>query len=228
MEVNALSNRNTSFLPPIKQSQNRLDLTNKHPVYIENNINKEKQLFAFSVDKFSVLTKQPKQIETCKLTSYSTNSNRDKSFPRATPVLFKWDTKEMPKLKVIQTKNRPMSLIENPNEKRMRLQFEQMSVLEKRNFEKMNRNTLTEDFLSHTSSQFLDNSFALAANDKDVWGSCNYQDINLRKQVIEQFYSLDHRQMRYFRQIRPDFYKFTPNRKLDSFYAAHMHNKEEK
>jgi hypothetical protein len=216
------ANKSLAFLPPIKH--NRLEMTSKHPVYMESNIGRDKQLYEFSLDRFNILTNQPKNIENCKLSSYTTNSSNamlqqrstGSTFPRATPVFFKWDEKEMPKIRVVKTKHRPMSLIENANEKRMRLEFEQMNMLKN----KMNRSTnISHDvdtFITRSTSNFLPTGLEGLAqrNPKDLWASNEFNDVNLSKQIIDQFYSLDHRQMRYFRKLgRPNFYKLTASRK---------------
>ena len=94
--------KSITFFPPLKSRKNKFQLSNNVPVVIENNITKEKDLLEISLDKFSLLTKQPKHIEKMKFSSYaaSSKSARDSSNAQATPINFKWDTNDMPKLKL--------------------------------------------------------------------------------------------------------------------------------
>lgn len=217
-ESNSSQTTNTiKLLPPLKQSENQLTITNNEPVYLANHINHEKQLYEISLNKFDVLTNQPTTIENCKLSSFSSSSFKNaKSMPRATPLMCKWNTKEMPKLKIVKVKNKSAKF-ETPNERRMRLQFEQMGILRQKNEEIASRNLMSRQYASSSMHAFDSKSYnAGLHDDKNLWGSTAYKDINLGNQIIDQFYSLDHRQMRYFRDKRPDYYKLTRNKHLDS------------
>jgi hypothetical protein len=148
-------NKGLTFLPPLKQSENMLLLTSKDPAYFENSVNHEKELYELSLNKFEILTHQPRVVENLKLESFS--SKTKSSQPRATPLLCKWDSKEMPKLRVVKIKNRPIHL-ETATERRMRLQFEQIGLLKKKEAERAQRGQvcnktvgLTELFLSKRS-----------------------------------------------------------------------------
>ncbi len=213
MDETTTANKIITLLPPIKQSENLLTVLNKDPVYFANHINHEKEIFELSLSKFEVLTNQPTDVENCKLSSFSSNSySKTKSFPRATPVICKWNTKEIPKMKVVKSKNVGL---ESANEKRMRLQFEQMAILKQRNDRATNRSLMAQQ-LAAVNHSFENSSFNAGIHDSDnLWGSTNFKEINYRNQIIDQFYSLDHRQMRFFRKTRPDFYTFTKNTNID-------------
>ena len=218
-ESEIMSNKGLTFLPPIKQSENVLTIANKDPVYVENNINREKELLELTLSKFELLTNQPKNVENCKLTSYSTNSFKRKSFPRATPLNCIWDQKDMPKIKVVRVKNRPADM-ETANEKRMRLHFEQMNLLKKKNSERANRSQIGHNFNSPSYSFLTTQYHAGMHTEKDSWGSPDYQDVQLNQQICDQFYNNEHRHMRYYRQSEPNFYTFTPNTNLEKMVKA--------
>jgi hypothetical protein len=55
-------------------------------------------------------------------------------------------------------------------------------------------------------------TFVAGFHDRDnLWASCNIQEINLRNQIIEKFYDLEARKMRFLRNSNPEFYTFTKN-----------------
>ena len=57
-----------------------------------------------------------------------------------------------------------------------------------------------------------------ASKKTDLWSSSKYQDINLKSQIINHFYSLDNRHIRYYRKTRPNYYEFTANRNFQKIF----------
>jgi hypothetical protein len=208
------------FLPPLRH--NKLDVTNSSPVFIENNLKKEKQFLAVSVDKFSVLTNQPKDVSSkVRMASYSakTRSNMEKTFPSATSLNYKWDSNEMPKLKMTKAKKEvPRHVAENNLEKKKRLIFEQKVLIEQKSIEKNLRDMRTFQLLTHsneTIKQLNKNrpnfSWSNELLKPDIWNSIDFRDINLQNDIINHMYSLDNRALRFARRSNTEFFKCKPN-----------------
>ena len=119
---------------------------------------------------------------------------------------------------------------EKSSEKRMRILFQQKLALERIHTEKRNRLLRSQELLSHStetlkmvneqqkkrsSSMLLDSD---ASKKTDLWSSSKYQDINLKSQIINHFYSLDNRHIRYYRKTRPNYYEFTANRNFQKIF----------
>lgn len=220
------SRRRLFILPPLKQSQDRLLLTNKTPIIIENNLKREKSFLELSVDKFAVLTNQPKKLEKFKLNTYPPGSAKYSSSNdfRQTPSNFKWDTKNMPQIRVTVPSKIPRNFSEKSAEKRMRLLFQQKLALERIHSEKRQRLLQSQAYMSHSTETIRGvnehqhkkrgGSMVFEAESKkpDLWASPEFQDINLKSQIINHFYSLDNRHIRYFRKTRPNYFEFTANR----------------
>jgi hypothetical protein len=226
--------RKLFLLPPVKQSEDKLLITRKSPIIIENNYKKEKSFLQLSVDKFSILTNQPKKVEKFKLTTYPTSAKYPNEIPAGrttTPSNFKWDTSNMPQIKVTVPNKVPKHLKEKAAEKRMQLLFQQKIALERINSEKRERNSRSQEMLSR-SNETLKNikermkkrssstNLEVANENNDLWASNKYQDINLKSQIINHFYSLDNRHIRFFRKTRPNYYEFTVNRNFEKLVNA--------
>lgn len=221
--------RRLFLLPPLKKSHDRLLLTSKTPIIIENNFKKEKSFLELSVDKFSILTNQPKRVEKFKLTTKPTTAKYVNELPiKTTPMSFKWDTNNMPQIKVTIPSKVPKGMTEKSSEKRMRLLFQQKQALDRINSEKRERLVRSQELLSRSTETLKSvnekqkkrrNSAAIEAENKskaaDLWGSTKYQDINLKSQIINHFYSLDNRHIRFFRKTRPNYYEFTANQNFE-------------
>ncbi len=208
-------NKSIVLLPPIKKSENLITISSRSPVLFANHINHKKEVFELGMSKFEILTNQPTDVENCKLSSLSSNSHdKTKSFPRSTPLTYLWDTKEIPKMKIFKSKTQ--TGFESANERRMRLLFDQMTLLKQKNETQINRQLIAQQLAE--SSRSLKNSSYNAAilKSNDLWESTQYKDINYLNQVIGQYYSLDNRQIRFFRRVRPDFYKFTKNTNINN------------
>lgn len=230
------------FLPPLKPSKNKLQLTNREPLIIENNLSKQGELYEIDVDKFHALTKQPRSEEFVQLASSSSMLNRLSNVPNSTPINFKWNTDEMPKLKVSKMGKLTIntSREDEVREKRKRLMFEQKCLLEEKFFEKTIRQARSLEFQQHANETFKkirrkskshhtdDNQSAAAAalrnkksnNKPDLWSSDNFKDINLKKEIILTFYTPDNRRIRYFQnkminELGNDSYRPKPNMCLD-------------
>jgi hypothetical protein len=220
-----VNKQNNTFLPPLKPSRNRLQVTSDKPVYLENSLGKPNEMLQLSVDKFHVLTKQPKSEEYVKLNSPAmfTRSNRfstNNNIPETTPVNFKWSSAEMPRLKISkqskQAGTNAHGLDESIDEKRKRLLFEQKCSLEHKFFEKDLRQARSLEFQQHSSETFKkirrrekkkeskkgSQSGSERIQKPDVWASDNFKDINLNKEIIVHFYSTDNRHIRYFRNSK--------------------------
>lgn len=224
-EISSTTNaKKNSFLPPIKNSENKFQLTNKNPVLIENSLSREKELLEVTLDKFSILTKQPSDTENIKFESCLPKSfgSQENMFypPQATSSTnFEWNTKQMPRLKINKSQL-PSSVNETPSDKKKRLLFEQKCALEQKQLEQNFRNLRSNDYLAHSNQTYSNiikkrNSLKESAelhSKPDVWSSNNFKDINLQKDIINSFYNMEHRHIRYNRQFNDDFYKFTPNR----------------
>lgn len=224
MEIEQAPIKTLTFLPPLRH--NKLNVTNSSPVFIENNIQKEKEFLAVSVDKFSILTNQPKDVSNkVRMISYSarSRSNGEKTFPSATCLNYKWDSSEMPKLKMTKAKKEvPRHVAENNNEKKKRLIFEQKVLIDQKNIEKNLKDLRTFQLLTHsndTIKQINKNRPNFSwSNDllkPDIWNSIDFRDINLQNDIINHMYSLDNRALRFNRRSNTEFFKFKPNNAYD-------------
>jgi hypothetical protein len=221
--------RRLFLLPPLKKSHDKLLVTSKAPIIIENNFMKEKSFLELSVDKFSILTNQPKKIEKFKLTTKPTSAKYVNELSvKTTPMSFKWDTNNMPQIKVTIPSKVPKSLTEKSSEKRMRLLFQQKLALDRINSEKRERLVRSQELMSRSTETLKSVkekqkkrrvSTTLETEHKskapDLWASTKYQDINLKSQIINHFYSLDNRHIRFFRKTRPNYYEFTANQNFE-------------
>ena len=228
------SSKTLIFLPPIKH--NKLNVASNSPVFIENNMRKEKTFLAVGVEKFSILTNQPKYVsDKVKLTSYSAKSSRhnnhsnptnmERFFPNATSLNFKWDSKEMPKLRVLKAnKEVPRSVLESADEKKKRLIFEQKVIIEQKHIEKSLKDLRTIQLLTHSNDTLKKiNKYRPSFNwsndflKPDIWNSIDFRDINLQNDIINHMYSLDNRVLRKIRATtNPDFFKCKPNKCFDN------------
>lgn len=208
------NNKGLTFLPPLRQSENALMITSKDPAFFENSVNHDKELYELSLNKFELLTNQPRVVENLKLESYSCKT-KSSGQPRATPMLCKWDSKEMPKLKVVKIKNRPIHL-ETATERRMRLQFEQIGLLKKKEVARSLRQVPAQRFNSQSYDFGNREAYQAGYHDKsNLWASCQVQDIQLRNQIIDKFYDLESRKIRFYRNEKADFYTFTNSTCID-------------
>ena len=215
------------FLPPLRH--NKLNVTSSSPIYIENNINKEKEFLAVGVDKFSVLTNQPKDVsEKVRMISYSAKStsknNLDKFFPSATSLNYTWDSSEMPKLKMVKVnKEVPRNVAENVNEKKKRLIFEQKVLIEQKNIEKSLRDLRSFQLFTHSNDTIKkinrDRPNFNWSNEllkPDIWNSIDFRDINLQNDIINHMYSLDNRTLRHLRRSNTEFFRLKSNKSYDN------------
>lgn len=225
-------NKKQSFFPPIKHSQNKLLLTNKNAVLVENNLSKEKEFLEVSLDKFSLLTNQPKSVEKIKLNTFmpknSTSLENVLFPPQATnSTSFEWNSKEMPKLKISRFNDAPSkSVNESSADKKKRLLFEQKRALEQKQYEKNMRHLRSNEYLSHSNDTFKkivhrhgsikDNMDYNQISKPDLWSSDNFKDINLKKDIIQTFYSLDNRHIRDFRKYNEDYFNLTMNKNYEN------------
>ena len=96
----------------VKQSQNKLLPTSKDPAFLTLGTKKHGELIEMSIDRFSLLTKQPKRVDTVNLYNYMTIESdlkkrglyyqpaAPRSQQRLQPVSFKWTSEHMPLIKV--------------------------------------------------------------------------------------------------------------------------------
>ena len=97
----------------VKQSQNKLRATSNKPAVLTLNTTKHGELVELSIDRFSLLTKQPKRADSVSLYHYTTiesdlkkrglyyqPSVQKHTFARSQAVSFKWTSERMPWLKV--------------------------------------------------------------------------------------------------------------------------------
>lgn len=223
MQVEHSGVKTLVFLPPLKN--NKLIVTSNSPVYIENNIKREKEFYAVGVDKFSVLTNQPKDVsDKVRMVSYSAKStsrnNLEKYFPSATNLNYKWDSNEMPKLKLYKAnKEVPRSVAENLNEKKKRLIFEQKVLIEQKNIEKGLKDLRTFQLLTHSNETVRkinkNKQNFNWSNDllkPDIWNSIDFRDINLQNDIINHMYNLDNRMLRHLRRSNTEFFKLKRNK----------------
>jgi hypothetical protein len=207
-----------SFLPDIRKSSDSS--------FVKNSINKDEEFIEASLDKFTKLTKQPRNIESIKLTSFKqlpTNklslTNKNPKNPNSTPLNFKWDI-NTPKLKLIKALEFPIAVIESPVERKKRLIFEQKISLEQKSLQKELKQMKSMEFLKHSEdvkNQLFERESLFNDNDKerkrnyllfDVWASHNIKDINLNNEIINKFYSIDNRRIRYYQKQRSNFFNY--------------------
>jgi hypothetical protein len=234
------------FLPPLKPSQSRLpSLSSKHPVIIENNLGKDRELISVGLDKFDLLTNQPRVEFDVKLVSSGAPPHRRHQHHHrlsgyglaTTPIHFKWRTSEMPRLKLMQTSSEAL-LAETSNERRKRILYEQKCACEQQHLEKslrlarsiefearsketrvrrvneMKREKLMrDDDESYRGGMLMGNTNKIV---RDVWGSDNFKDIMLQKEIIRTFYETDNRHIRYFKgRGREQYFKLEKNECFD-------------
>jgi hypothetical protein len=222
--MESLKNRK-SFLPPIKPSEDKLALHKKSPLLLESNLNKNKEYYEARVDKFSILTKQPEKTERIKIQSLARRSTDASNQPVSTPINFKWDPKEMPKIKLSKANDILSSQVEKSKDKKKRLMFEQKIAIDHKLFDKAVRKMRSMEYLAHTneiSKQIKERDVLLNREFKpnrelsDIWCSIDSKDIKLQKEIVNMFYSLDNRRIRHKRLAQPDFFTFTENKCLDN------------
>lgn len=221
LQFNETNSRRNTFLPPIKNSKNKLVLSNKDPILYENNLKKDRELLEIGIDKFSVLTNQPNTIEKIKFESFvpkSFSSLENLLNNHTTSSNFEWNSKEMPKLKINKSSDLSLNAIENQSAKKKRLLFEQKLILEQKQFEQNYRNVRAAEFLNRSNETYKrihkeksKESTNYSNSKKDIWASSDFRDINLQNDIIKTFYSIDNRAIRYNQQFRNDFFAFTPN-----------------
>lgn len=217
------------FLPPINRSKNRLETASNSPVIIENNINKKREHIEVSVDKFSMLTHQPRDEFNIKLSTYSPRYQNNRlsalNLP-ITPITVKWRTKQVPMLKLKPASQDPK--IETLEERRQRIIFEQKRLMEEKLAEKTKRNQRSMEFKSHSdevrrkfrmrSLESSPNRSRLTYDDRfDIWGSDNFKDIALQKEIIRGFYETENRRIREVRNSGiKEFFQWNENPAFDA------------
>jgi hypothetical protein len=213
-----------SFLPDIKRSTDSSS-------FIKNSINKDEEFLEASVDKFSTLTNQPRNLESIKLTSFKQSNqnrlslvNKNPSNPNSTPLNFKWDV-TTPKLKITKAIEFPIAAIESHDQRKKRLMFEQKVFLEQKTLQKELKHMKSIEYLKHSQlvRNDLEEKKGLFNNDNensnltnrksnyllfDVWSSHNIKDINLNNEIINKFYTLDNRRIRYYQKERPNYFNY--------------------
>ena len=215
-----------SFLPDIKRSTDSSS-------FVKHSLNRDEEFLEASLDKFSTLTKQPRNLESIKLTSFK-QSNRNKlsivnknpSNPSSTPLNFKWDV-TTPKLKLTKAIDFPIAAIESPDQRKKRLMFEQKVFLEQKSLQKELKHMKSIEYLKHSQQVRNDleekERFIINQNDNennlsdrksnylifDVWASHNIKDINLNNEIINKFYTLDNRRIRYYQKERPNYFNYS-------------------
>lgn len=208
------------FLPPIKQLKNKLTISNKSPIVMENHFStKNKEFFEVGVDKFNVLTNQPKQLEKIRISGYlSKSKSLEKSFPRATPIQFKWDPNDMPKLKINKASETPRE--GNISERKKKMMFEAKLAIEQRALEQRLKDARAQEFEEHSKETRRKikkrKSIQKDTSKPDIWDSCDFRDINLQNDIINHIYSVDNRAIRHYQKQRENFYKFKANKIFDA------------
>jgi len=214
-----------SFLPPLKPSEDKLSLHKKSPLLLENNLNKNKEYYEARLDKFSILTKQTEKSDRIKIESMVKRSLDPSNQPISTPVNFKWDPKEMPKIKLSKTNDVPLNKVEKSKDKKKRLMFEQKMAIDHKLFDKALRKMRSMEYLSHSNEiskqikereVLFNREFKQLEELPDIWCSIDSKDIKLQKEIINMLYSFDNRRIRHKRQTQSDFFSFTDNKSFDN------------
>jgi hypothetical protein len=175
---------------------------------MNNNLynNGKNEKLEITIDKFEMLTRQ---------------QAKPKNTPEATPTsLSKWSP--IPKLKISKSNCFTRVSIKGENKHRMRLQFEQRSIVEQKAKEAAVRRARAQEILKKRNKETLkrlkEQRTNLDNHERQVvdkWSSDDIRDINLKREIIDTFYSLDNRKIRYGRNSRPDF--FDLNKKNNAF-----------
>lgn len=221
------------FKPTLSHSH-RLKASNTRPFYLQNNMNRERTFMEVNVDKFAQLTnnqsQETKSIDLKGLehgknkpTLRSFNTNNTEQMPKATLITnYKWNPAKMPELRIINKtdENVPQQIAESEADRKKRLVFEQKVEIEHKLIEKGLRQLRAYELAARSSMVAQNNRLrrslsqsveAPTGKSNDKWGSINANDIQLKKEIIEHFYSMDNRSIRCFRPTRPDFFKLLRN-----------------
>jgi hypothetical protein len=180
---------------------------NSNLVIIENNLysNGKNDKLEITIDKFEMLTKQ---------------QAKPKNTPEATPTASKWSP--LPKLKITKSKGYTRVSIKGENKNRMKLQLEQRLIVEQKTREAAARRARVQELLKKRTKETLKRIKEQKVNQEncenqivDKWSSDDIRDINLQREIINTFYSLNNRKIRYGQNSRPDF--FNLNKKNNAF-----------
>lgn len=222
MQFNEVINKKNSFLPPIRTSKNKFCLSKKDPIIFENNLSKSKELLEIGLDKFSILTNQPRSIEKIKIysyvpKSYSIEDMLGNKFTSSTN--YEWNTREFPKLRINRFSDLSLNFTDKPSEKKKKLLFEQKLIIEQKQLEQNFRNIRANELFSKSNETYkrITKEKTKRKNfeshlKKDLWSSSDFKDINLKNDIINTFYAIDNRSIRQNRKIRNDFFTFPTNK----------------
>ena len=239
-----------TFFPPVKN--NKLKVSSRSPVYIETNLGREKQFLEISVNKFDVLTNQPKPTEILELKSFNHTRPTRKShsfealvdafnFPRATGTntRYKWNTANFPRLKVVKKVDSdvPLSVAESLVERKKKMLFKQKNEIESQLYEKSVRQLRSMELHTYALKVGKRNRLNTLKNgsvpdfgskSKDTWDSIDPKDIKLKREIIEQMYSNENRGIRCYRQWVPDFFRVLVNDTFERMQKETAKNEEKK
>jgi hypothetical protein len=220
-----------TFLPPIKN--NKLKVSNNEPVYLENNFKRDKQFYEINLDKFSILTNQPKRVDDLKLNSFThvRSKSWENNSPRSTKITkYKWNYEKMPGLKVLNKYETsvPKNVKENFSDKKKMMLFEQKNIIEHKLIESSLKALRTIELAAHSSETARKNkakaeSFKNSIDSKlnsnnrkaDKWASIDPNDIQLKREIIDHIYAVENRSIRCFKQNNTDFLSHKVNDKFE-------------
>lgn len=215
----------TFSLPPLNSSKHRLEACCLAPAVIENNLSKNREHLEVSVCRFDQLTGQPKHEFNVPISSYGLHNRRMSGLNlTTTPMNFKWQTDKVPMLKLKKTEQ---STNESEDERRKRLLHEQNKLLDEKCEEKSRRMCRSLEFQTHSKEvrkRFGKRSFETSVRPSfgqkikfDVWGSDNFKDIALQKEIIKSYYETDSRRIRHYRNNgRTGFFEWQQNDCFDN------------
>lgn len=230
---------------PIIKSSTRSPLLieshlNKHRAHIEVTLDRFEQLTRHSQAKNQPETNmQPlSSIERPSHNSSNTNliTRRLSALNLTqTPINFKWNTEKMPKMKLKKVDDESSGKVAASQEDRRRLVvYEHKRLIEEKSAAKNAREQKSIEYQSHSDEIRKKLRKRMAAADEasrnetgnmtygqnyryDIWGSDNFKDIALQKEVIKGFYETDNnRRIRYFRNNgREGFFEWRVNDAFD-------------
>ena len=235
----------------IKQSHNNLLPTSKHPSFLNLHTAKHGDLIELSVDRFSLLTKQPKSVEHLNLYNLGNvesdvRKRRDYAvpmfqkfvFPRATPLSFKWNAEHMPRIKVRKPNRETKNAYDDATSWKQMLYMNEKNAAEREQERRNERQAMSKEFESGSIRKLkkirenYKKALESATSDEnkarrhDIWTSDNSKDVRLSKETIEMMYSTENRRIRHGRQENPNFFRNNTNDIFDKMHKLTIAAKE--